>query len=86
MAKNKCYNSLSCVLSVVVIVFILGAVLIDILFTKPEMRHTIEDIRVEVKDIHRKIDIQSEMIQHNANVFDSIAVIEDTIINVNLRN
>lgn len=70
--RSKCYNSLSCVLSVVVIVFILGAVLIDIFFTKPEMRHTIEDIRIEVKDIHRKIDIQSEIIQHANNFLDTV--------------
>mgnify|MGYP003545059798 FL=1 len=33
----------------------LGSIIWDICVTKPAMRESIEDIRVEVKDIHKKL-------------------------------
>ena len=55
---QKCYNSLSCVLSVLIIIFIVCAIGWDITVSKPAIRKSIDEIRVEVKDIHNKIDGQ----------------------------
>ena len=52
---QKCYNSFSCIGSILIILFVLGSIIWDICVTKPAMRESIEDIRVEVKDIHKKL-------------------------------
>ena len=54
----KCYNSLSCVLSVLIIIFVVCAICWDITVSKPAIRKSIDDIRSEVKDIHTKINDQ----------------------------
>ena len=38
-----------------IILFVLGSIIWDICVTKPAMRESIEDIRIEVKDIHKKL-------------------------------
>lgn len=38
-----------------IILFVIGSIIWDICVTKPAMRESIEDIRVEVKDIHEKL-------------------------------
>lgn len=57
-ANGKCYNSFSCVLSVLIIIFVVAAIGWDTLVSKPKMRESIEEIRTEVRDIHQKIDEQ----------------------------
>lgn len=52
---QKCYNSFSCIGSILIILFVLGSIIWDICVTKPAMRESIEDIRIEVKDIHKKL-------------------------------
>lgn len=52
---QKCYNSFSCIGSILIILFVLGSIIWDICVTKPAMRDSIEDIRIEVKDIHEKL-------------------------------
>lgn len=52
---QKCYNSFSCIGSILIILFVLGSIIWDICVTKPAMRESIDDIRVEVKDIHEKL-------------------------------
>lgn len=52
----KCYNSFSCIGAILIIMFVLGSIIWDILFTKPAMRESIDEIRIEVKNIHEKID------------------------------
>ena len=52
----KCYNSFSCIGAILIIMFVLGSIIWDILFIKPAMRQSIDEIRIEVKDIHEKID------------------------------
>lgn len=52
---QKCYNSFSCIGSILIIIFVLGSIIWDICITKPAMRDSIDDIRVEVKDIHKKL-------------------------------
>lgn len=52
---QKCYNSFSCIGSILIIIFVLGTIIWDICITKPAMRDSIDDIRVEVKDIHQKL-------------------------------
>lgn len=52
---QKCYNSFSCIGSILIIIFVLGSIIWDICITKPAMRDSIDDIRTEVKDIHQKL-------------------------------
>lgn len=52
---QKCYNSFSCIGSILIILFVLGSIIWDICVTKPAMRESIDDIRIEVKDIHKKL-------------------------------
>ena len=54
--KQKCYNSFSCVLSVLIIVFVLTSIVWDMLVTKPAIRSSIDQIKTEVQVIHSKID------------------------------
>lgn len=54
-STQKCYNSFSCIGSILIIIFVLGSIIWDICITKPAMRDSIDDIRVEVKDIHQKL-------------------------------
>lgn len=59
MEKNqtkKCYNSFSCILSVLIIVFLIGAVAYDMVVSKPRINHSIDEIKVEVKNLNQKID------------------------------
>lgn len=54
--KQKCYNSFSCILSVLIIVFVLTSIIWDMLVTKPAIRDSIEQIKTEVQVIHSKLD------------------------------
>lgn len=56
----KCYNSLSCVLSVLVIVFILGSIIWDIFFTRPEIKDSLTDIKKELVQLGNKIDSEQQ--------------------------
>ena len=52
----KCYKSLSCIISVLVIVFIFGAIIIDLAWTKPSIRQDISEINKELVNINSQID------------------------------
>lgn len=52
----KCYKSLSCIISVLVIVFIFGAIIIDLAWTKPSIRQDISEINKELVIINSQID------------------------------
>ena len=54
----KCYNSFSCIFSVLIILFVVSSIAWDVAVTKPQMKRNIEEIRTEVRDIHQKIDAQ----------------------------
>lgn len=56
---KKCYNSFSCILSVLIIAFVLGSVIFDLVVSKPETRRSINEIKMDVQEINKKIDIQS---------------------------
>lgn len=71
---KKCYNTFSCIMSVLVIVFIIGAVLWDLFVTKPVLRESINEIKTEVRIINEKIDAHYNFVDH----VDSIAA--DSII------
>ena len=43
--KQKCYNSFSCILSVLIIVFVLTSIVWDMLVTKPAIRDSIDQIK-----------------------------------------
>ena len=53
---QKCYNSFSCILSVLIIVFVLTSIVWDMFVTKPAIRSSIDQIKTEVQIIHSKID------------------------------
>lgn len=53
---QKCYNSFSCVAAVLIILFVIGSIIWDVCITKPSMHRSIEEIQVEVKEIHAKLD------------------------------
>lgn len=53
---KKCYNTFSCIASVLIIIFITGAILLDLLVTKPQIYNSIENVRMEVEMINKKID------------------------------
>lgn len=61
---KKCYNTFSCIMSVLVIVFIIGAVLWDLFVTKPVLRESINEIKTEVRIINEKIDAHYNFIEH----------------------
>lgn len=52
----KCYKSLSCIISVLVIVFIFGVIIIDLAWTKPSIRQDISEINKELVIINSQID------------------------------
>lgn len=52
----KCYKSLSCIISILVIVFIFGAIIIDLAWTKPSIRQDISEINKELVIINSQID------------------------------
>lgn len=53
---KKCYNTFSCIMSVLIIVFITGAIIVDLIVTKPKIYTAIDEIRTEVDIIEQKID------------------------------
>ena len=66
---QKCYNSFSCRGSILIILFVLGSIIWDICVTKPAMRESIEDIRIEVKDIHKKLN--TKFVNDTINFYDA---------------
>ena len=62
----KCYKSLSCIISVLVIVFIFGAIIIDLAWTKPSIRQDISEINKELVIINSQID-QMDSLQTSTN-------------------
>ena len=54
--SNKCYNSFSCVLSVLIVVFVLGSIIYDLCYTKPNISKNITEIRTELNIMNEKID------------------------------
>lgn len=54
--SNKCYNSFSCVLSVLIVVFVLGSIIYDLCYTKPNISKNITEIRTELNMMNKKID------------------------------
>jgi hypothetical protein len=55
-SSKKCYNSWACVLSVLIIIFLLGSVIYDMTCSKPKMRKSIKQIEVQVQEINSKMD------------------------------
>ena len=54
---TKCYNSVSCLLSVAIIVFVLSAIAYDLIVSKPQIRKDINEIRLEITEINNKMDV-----------------------------
>lgn len=52
----KCWNSFSCIASVVIIVFTLGSVLYDMIITKPQMKESINKIEYNIEKINRRLE------------------------------
>lgn len=54
--NTKCYNSFSCIISVLIVVFVLGSILYDLCYTKPTISRNITEIRTELNIMNEKID------------------------------
>lgn len=52
---QHCYNSASCIVSVLVIVFILGSILYDMSVTKPRINKNIDEIKTELVSIKSQL-------------------------------
>lgn len=84
-STQKCYNSFSCIGAILIIIFVLGSIIWDICITKPAMRRAIEEIRIEVKDMHNKLNnkLSSDTIEFG----NAVQLIhEDSVINKNILN
>lgn len=53
---TQCYNSFSCILSVLIVIFVLGSIVYDLCVTKPNISKNITEIRTEMNAINQKID------------------------------
>lgn len=51
-----CYNSFSCIGAILIMLFVICSIIWDIVYTKPAMMESIDEIRIEVKNIHEKLD------------------------------
>lgn len=58
---EKCYNHFSCVLSVAIIVFVLGAILWDLCITKPTIKNNISEIKTELVCINSRLSMQDSL-------------------------
>lgn len=71
-------------MSVLVIVFIIGAVLWDLFVTKPILRESIDEIKTEVRIINEKIDAHYNFVEHIDSVdtdsIFSVYVAQDSIL------
>lgn len=72
---KKCYNTFSCIMSVLVIIFIVGAIMWDMFISKPIIYDSIETIKTEVKIINNKIDSHYNIVTD----IDSLYHEQDTI-------
>lgn len=52
----KCYKSIPCILSVLTILFISGAIIYDLAFAKPKMQKNICNINTEITNINKHIE------------------------------
>lgn len=55
----KCWNSFSCIASVIIIIFTLGSVLYDLVITKPEIKNSIERIEYNIEKINQRLNSDS---------------------------
>lgn len=55
----KCWNSFSCIASVIIIIFTLGSVLYDLVITKPEIKNSIERIEFNIEKINQRLNSDS---------------------------
>ncbi len=53
---RKCYKSVSCIISVLIVLFVLGSILYDLCWTKPKLNESISEIKTELTIINDHID------------------------------
>lgn len=58
---EKCYNHFSCVISVLIIVFVLGSILWDLFITKPVIKDNITEIKTELVSINHRLSTQDSL-------------------------
>lgn len=51
----KCYKSVSCIISMLIIAFVFCAILYDLVWSKPQISRDISAIRTEVSDLNDQI-------------------------------
>ena len=64
--KKHCYNSWSCMISVLIIAFALGFMIYDITISKPQFKKDLNEIKVEIKDLNKKVSLIKEQEAQNA--------------------
>ena len=65
ISSVKCYKSIPCITSMLIVVFIIAAILYDFIIEKPKMQHDISDINMEIININNhieKIDCQQQKV------------------------
>ena len=53
---RKCYKSVSCIISVLIVLFVLGSIIYDLCWTKPKLNESISEIKTELTIINNHID------------------------------
>ena len=56
--SQKCYNSFSCFLSVMIIITVVVSILWTQFITMPNFENKLDNMRIEIQDINSKLDYQ----------------------------
>ena len=56
--SQKCYNSFSCFLSVMIIITVVVSILWTQFVTMPNFENKLDNMRIEIQDINSKLDYQ----------------------------
>ena len=56
--SQKCYNSFSCFLSVMIIITVVVSILWTQFVTMPNFENKLDNMRIEIRDINSKLDYQ----------------------------
>ena len=56
--SQKCYNSFSCFLSVMIIITVVVSILWTQFITMPNFENKLDNMRIEIRDINSKLDYQ----------------------------
>lgn len=69
---KKCYTTFSCVASILIILFVLGAIVWDLFITKPQIKRNITEIKSELVNINKKLELRDSILILNKEFDESI--------------